>query len=126
MILPNKALEFLKMCLAETGWNKGDNSVLKHKRFYRSGKLLNDLPEISESPLPPTQSEVAANPAIGRDFTKRADAWARTQAPEFSLPETSKEYETCQVCLRYFIDEDRMPKGFAGNALVDAFKLLPE
>lgn len=120
MKLPLKALEFLRSCLAEPGWNKGDSSDLKHQRFYISGKLLVEtLPEVPEVPVFTGEN----TPTNQRAYVKQLTVFYAALSPDFTLSE--KEFETCAACLHWFINEDRMPKGAPALALYDAFKLAP-
>lgn len=125
MQLPNKTLEFLKQCLAEPGWNKEGKPGEKSKRFYLAGKCLAEvLPEQTESPIPPTEAASRLNPSLVRSFVSTQDTWAKELSSNFELD--AKTFETCQVCLRFFIEEDRMPKGLFGLKLYEAFKLGDE
>lgn len=122
MKIPNKSLEFLRNCLAEPGWNKGDDAAKKHKRFYLSGKLLAELPEVPDAPLPMAVQEAQNNPQKAKDWVKNLEVFNSTPSAEFTVDD--KSLEVIQFCLKHFIEEDRIPKGKFGNALVDAFKLF--
>lgn len=124
MNLPYKSLEFLRTCLAEAGWNKEGNTAEKFKRFYQAGKLLAEiLPELPDAPLPPSTKDMQADPTLSRTFLKSVDAYNNTPCPDFELDD--KSLACCQVCIRFFIDESRLPQGKFSNILYDALKLAP-
>lgn len=122
MNMPYKSLEFLRVCLAEAGWNKEGNTVEKFKRFYLAGKILAEvLPELPEAPIPPTTKAMQEDPTLSRAFLKSMEIYNGTLSPDFTLDD--KMLSCCQVCIRFFIDESRLPTGKYSNILFDTLQL---
>lgn len=123
MQLPNKSLEFLRTCLAETGWNKDDDKAKVMKRYYVASKLVAEvLPEVPDLELPPSQSEVQADPRVAKLYSLKMEQVYKTLCADFTLDE--KQFAVVQTCLKFFIGDARVPHGAPGLALVDTFKLL--
>jgi hypothetical protein len=101
MVLPNKSLEFLRDILAAPGWVKGDSPSKKAKFVYLAGKMLCDvLPEVDKS----IKDDVPC-----QDFVLDA-----------------KMTEAATMAVRFFAEEDRVPKGKYLNILIEEFKVLED